>query len=46
MFIVVGAVLGTIFLREPVTLRRVLGIARAVLSVYLMREIPRAGVRP
>lgn len=36
MFIVGGAVLGLIFLHEPFTLRKVLGILLAAISVYLI----------
>ena len=43
MFIVGGAILGMIFLREPVTLRKLLGIALAVASVYLIAGNPARG---
>ena len=36
MFVVGGAVLGIIFLNEPVTNRKLLGIAFAALSIYLI----------
>ena len=36
MFIVGGAVLGLIFLHEPFTLRKALGILLAAISVYLI----------
>ena len=36
MFIIGGAVLGILFLHEPVTLRRILGLALAVAGVYLV----------
>lgn len=36
MFIVGGAVLGILFLHEPVTARRMLGLALAVAGVYLV----------
>jgi transporter family protein len=36
MFIVGGAILGMLFLHEPVTLRKVIGIALAAFSVYLI----------
>lgn len=36
MFIVGGAVLGLVFLHEPLTWRKAAGIAAAVLSVYLI----------
>jgi bacterial/archaeal transporter family protein len=40
MFIVGGAVLGLIFLHEPFTLRKVLGIVLAAISVYLIAGHP------
>ena len=36
MFIIGGAVLGMLFLHEPMTLRRILGLALAVAGVYLV----------
>ena len=40
MFIVGGAVLGLIFLHEPFTLRKALGILLAAISVYLIAGRP------
>jgi len=40
MFIVGGAILGLIFLHEPFTLRKVLGILLAAISVYLIAGHP------
>jgi bacterial/archaeal transporter family protein len=40
MFIVGGAVLGLIFLHEPFTLRKALGILLAAISVYLIAGNP------
>jgi transporter family protein len=40
MFIVGGAVLGLIFLHEPFTLRKALGILLAAISVYLIAGHP------
>jgi bacterial/archaeal transporter family protein len=40
MFIVGGAVLGLIFLHEPFTLRKALGIVLAAISVYLIAGHP------
>src|SRR5262249_49991522 len=40
MFIVGGAVLGLVFLHEPLTLRKVLGILLAAVSVYLIAGHP------
>ena len=36
MFILGGAVLGLIFLHEPLTLRKMLGILLALVSIYLI----------
>ncbi len=36
MFIVGGAVLGLIFLHEPLTLRKAFGILLAIASIYLI----------
>jgi transporter family protein len=41
MFIVGGAVLGILFLHEPLTLRKALGILCAALSIYLIAANPR-----
>jgi bacterial/archaeal transporter family protein len=38
MFVVGGAILGIIFLNEPVTHRKLLGIAFAALSIYLIAK--------
>jgi transporter family protein len=38
MFVVGGAILGIIFLNEPVTNRKLLGIAFAALSIYLIAK--------
>lgn len=38
MFIVGGAILGFIFLHEPVTLKKVLGIALAVIGIFLITK--------
>jgi transporter family protein len=40
MFIVGGAILGLIFLHEPFTLRKALGILLAAISVYLIAGHP------
>jgi len=40
MFIVGGAVLGLVFLHEPFTLRKVLGILLAAISIYLIAGHP------
>jgi bacterial/archaeal transporter family protein len=40
MFIVGGAVLGLLFLHEPFTLRKALGILLAGISVYLIAGHP------
>jgi transporter family protein len=40
MFIVGGAVLGLVFLHEPFTLRKALGILLAAVSVYLIAGHP------
>jgi transporter family protein len=40
MFIVGGAVLGLIFLHEPLTLRKALGILLAAVSIYLIAGHP------
>src|SRR5207302_9924323 len=40
MFIVGGAVLGLLFLHEPFTLRKALGILLAAISVYLIAGHP------
>ena len=40
MFIVGGAVLGLVFLHEPFTLRKALGILLAALSIYLIAGHP------
>jgi len=40
MFIVGGAILGLIFLHEPFTLRKALGILLAAISVYLIAGRP------
>ena len=40
MFIIGGAVLGLIFLHEPFTLRKALGIVLAAISVYLIAGHP------
>jgi transporter family protein len=36
MFIIGGAVLGVLFLHEPITLRKALGLAAAVIGIYLV----------
>lgn len=38
MFIVGGAILGILFLHEPVTMRKVFGISFAALSIFLMAK--------
>jgi len=38
MFIVGGAILGILFLHEPVTTRKVIGISLAVVSVFLIAK--------
>ena len=43
MFIVGGAILGLIFLHEPFTLRKALGILLAAISVYLIAGHPTPG---
>ena len=40
MFIVGGAVLGLVFLHEPLTLRKALGILLAAVSIYLIAGHP------
>jgi len=40
MFIVGGAVLGLVFLHEPLTLRKALGILFAAVSIYLIAGHP------
>jgi len=40
MFIVGGAVLGLVFLHEPLTLRKVLGVLLAAVSIYLIAGHP------
>lgn len=40
MFIVGGAVLGLLFLHEPLTLRKVIGILLAIASIYLIAAHP------
>ena len=40
MFIVVGAVLGLVFLHEPLTFRKALGILLAAVSIYLIAGHP------
>jgi transporter family protein len=40
MFILGGAVLGLIFLHEPLTLRKMLGILLALVSIYLIAGQP------
>lgn len=40
MFIIGGAVLGLVFLHEPLTLRKGLGILLAVVSIYLIAGHP------
>ena len=40
MFIVGGAVLGLVFLHEPLTLRKALGILLAAISIYLIASQP------
>src|SRR5215471_5561765 len=40
MFIVGGAVLGLVFLHEPLTLRKALGILLAAVSIYLIAGYP------
>jgi len=40
MFIVGGAVLGLVFLHEPITLRKIVGILLAAVSVYLIAGHP------
>ena len=42
MFIVGGAVLGLVFLHEPFTLRKALGILLAAISIYLIAGHPTA----
>jgi drug/metabolite transporter (DMT)-like permease len=36
MFIVGGAVLGLLFLHEPLTLRKAIGVLLAIASIYLV----------
>jgi transporter family protein len=43
MFIVGGAVLGLVFLHEPLTLRKALGILLAAVSIYLIAGQPAPG---
>jgi len=38
MFVVGGALLGIVFLKEPVTYRKLLGVAFAALSIYLIAK--------
>ncbi|MFZ0827805.1 MAG: EamA family transporter [Verrucomicrobiia bacterium] len=38
MFIVGGAVLGIVFLHEPLTVRKVVGIGLAVISIFLLAK--------
>ena len=38
MFIVGGSLLGIIFLHEPVTFKKILGIGLAVIGVYLITK--------
>jgi bacterial/archaeal transporter family protein len=38
MFIVGGAILGVLFLHEPLTLRKVVGISLAAVSIFLMAK--------
>jgi bacterial/archaeal transporter family protein len=40
MFIVGGAVLGLVFLHEPLTLRKVVGILLSAISIYLIAGHP------
>jgi transporter family protein len=40
MFIVGGAVLGILFLHEPLTARKVVGIGLAVISIFLLAKQP------
>lgn len=40
MFIVGGAILGLLFLHEPVTFRKLLGIGLAVISIFLIAGNP------
>jgi drug/metabolite transporter (DMT)-like permease len=40
MFIVSGAVLGPVFLHEPLTSRKALGILLAAISIYLIEGHP------
>ncbi len=40
MFVVVGAVLGLVFLHEPFTVRKALGILLAAVSIYLIAGQP------
>lgn len=40
MFIVGGAILGLVFLHEPLTLRKALGILLAIASIYLIAGHP------
>lgn len=39
MFVVGGALLGIAFLSEPVTHRKLLGVAFAALSIYLIAKL-------
>jgi transporter family protein len=41
MFIVGGAVLGIVFLHEPITARKLIGIALAAASIYLIAGNPK-----
>jgi drug/metabolite transporter (DMT)-like permease len=38
MFIVGGAVLGILFLHEPLTLRKAAGIGLAIISIFLIAK--------
>ena len=38
MFIVGGAILGVIFLHEPVTLKKVIGVLLAIIGVFLITK--------
>jgi transporter family protein len=43
MFIVGGAILGIVFLNEPPNMRKLLGIALAIISIYLIATSARRG---
>ena len=43
MFIVGGAILGIVFLNEPPNMRKLLGIALAIVSIYLIATSARRG---